>query len=637
MEARSYASTPLKTSKMPPGIPYIIGNEAAERFSFYGMRTILTIFMVNYLWLMGDTATEQLSDSEAIEKYHFFTAWVYFTPLLGALLADILFGKYRVIMVLSLVYCIGHLALALMGIVGPAPLWLNIGLWLIILGSGGIKGCVTAHVGDQFGKENRHLLAKVFNWFYWSINLGAFVSSLLTPWLLEWYGPHLAFGVPGILMGLATLFFWMGRWKFAHIPSKGLHFFKELLSGEGIRAVLKLLLIYAFVAMFWALFDQTGSSWVLQAEDMDRNWLGFEWLPSQIQAWNPVLILILIPIFSYGLYPIVDKFFHLTPIRKISIGFFLTTLSFVVIAMAQEQIDAGATPSVAWQAAAYILLTSGEVMVSTVCLEFSYTQAPRTMKSLIMGVFFLSVFFGNHLTSTINHFIQVPSPTAKITSTTNEVVHGGFDQQTGTSDDIKITFNDEGKRTSLAFAGKAELDTLLDTVIAAIEEKNFTALSDEEGESLTKEVKDPWGHEYQYKLINKNRIRIWSNGADEEKLTPWDQGATLVISRAEGPKSASFFSFLDTLRPEKPWLEKRKEELGLETQEETLALGPSISRNYFVGGLIKLEGASYFWFFTFVMLGSAVLFVFVAKFYKPKEYFHDDEDHAEAQEEAIGN
>ena len=203
MASSSYETAPQNSTKMPSGIPYIIGNEAAERFSFYGMKAILTVFMFKYLWLMDDEPGMAMSRAQASEYQHLFTSFVYFTPILGALISDIFVGKYRTIIWLSIVYCMGHGALALMGVTGPAAWWLVAGLGLICLGSGGIKPCVSAHVGDQFGSGNRHLLSKVFNAFYWSINLGAFISSLLTPWLLNWYGPHWAFGVPGFLMALS--------------------------------------------------------------------------------------------------------------------------------------------------------------------------------------------------------------------------------------------------------------------------------------------------------------------------------------------------------------------------------------------------------------------------------------------------
>jgi hypothetical protein len=266
---------------MPGGIPYIVGNEAAERFSFYGMRAILVVFMTQYLIGSGGL-TDVMGEEEAKGWFHLFVSAVYVTPLLGALLSDGLLGKYRTIILLSLVYCAGHFALA----IDDTRWGLAIGLGLIALGAGGIKPCVSAHVGDQFGQSNRGLLSRAFAWFYFAINLGAFVSSLATPWLLETWGSSVAFGVPGVLMLIATLTFRAGRHRFVHIPPGGMRFVREAFSSIGLGALGRLCLIYVFVAMFWALFDQTGSSWVLQAQHMDRVILGLEVLPAQIQAAN---------------------------------------------------------------------------------------------------------------------------------------------------------------------------------------------------------------------------------------------------------------------------------------------------------------------------------------------------------------
>ena len=397
----SYLTRPLDQKGMPAGIPYIIGNEAAERFSFYGMRTILVVFMTQYLMGAGGELAP-MSDEDAKGWYHLFVSAVYFTPLLGAILADVWWGKYKTILLLSLVYCGGHLALAL----DDTRLGLALGLGLIALGAGGIKPCVSAHVGDQFGHGNRGLISRTFGWFYMAINVGAFVSTLLTPWLLKHYGPHWAFGVPGMLMALATFMFWAGRNKFVHVPPSGKGFLREAFSAESLRIFGRLALIYVFIAVFWALYDQTGSSWVLQAQQMDRHLLGFELLPSQIQAVNPLLIIILIPLFSYVIYPALGKVIRLTPMRKVAMGFGLAAVAFAISSLAQERIDAGGTPGVSWQLLAYLVLTCGEVMVSITALEYSYTQAPRAMKSFIMALFMLSVSLGNIFTSMVNFFIQ---------------------------------------------------------------------------------------------------------------------------------------------------------------------------------------------------------------------------------------
>ena len=404
-----YRTAPVASDRMPPGIPYIISNEAAERFSFYGMKTILIIFMTQHL-LASSGELDPMGEEEAKSYFHLFVSAAYFFPVFGALLSDALLGKYRTIITLSLVYCLGHLALAL----DETRLGLSLGLTLIAIGAGGIKPCVSAHVGDQFGASNQHLLAKVFSWFYFSINLGAFASTVITPLLLEEFGPSVAFGVPGALMGLATIVFWMGRNKFVHIPAGGWGFVQETFSGEGLRALAKLASIYVFIAMFWALFDQTGSAWVLQAEKMDRHLFGYEVLSSQIQAANPLLIMLLIPIFSYGIYPAINRVFTLTPLRKISIGFFIASLSFAVSAWIEQQIVLGYRPSIVWQLLAYVVITSAEVMVSITGLEFSYTQAPRRMKSIVMAFFFLSVSLGNLFTSAVNHFIQNEDGSVKL-------------------------------------------------------------------------------------------------------------------------------------------------------------------------------------------------------------------------------
>ena len=405
----NYLHAPLASKRMPRGIPYIIGNEAAERFSFYGMRAILVVFMTQYLMDAGG-AVDVMAADEAKGWYHLFVSAVYLTPLLGALLSDGLLGKYRTIILLSVVYTLGHFALAL----DDTRFGLAIGLGLIAIGAGGIKPCVSAHVGDQFGATNCHLLPRVFGWFYFSINLGAFVSSLLTPWLLNNYGAPVAFAVPGVLMLLATLTFRAGRYKFVHIRPGGLHFIRETFSKDGINAIAKLSILYLFVAMFWALFDQTGSAWVLQAQNMERDIAGMELLPSQIQAANPLLVMLLIPVFSYLIYPQLNRVFTLTPLRKIAIGMFITVVAFTIASLAQQKIDQGGTPHISWQLLAYVVLTSAEVMISITCLEFSYTQAPARMKSFIMAFFMMSIAAGNLFTSAVNFFIHNPDGSSKL-------------------------------------------------------------------------------------------------------------------------------------------------------------------------------------------------------------------------------
>jgi POT family proton-dependent oligopeptide transporter len=426
---------PYDTDRMPPGVPFIIGNEAAERFSYYGMMAILAPFLTTHLLNLQGTPAP-MTEHEANKVVHDFIFWVYAFPIVGALISDGFLGKYRTIISVSLLYCAGHAAMALVDLprltgIDPRTM-LSVGLILIALGAGGIKPCVSANVGDQFGPRNKRLIEKVFSWFYFSINFGAAFSTLLTPMLLdkdmfnknlgvfaEWLagigirpGPSLAFGVPGVLMALATFIFWLGRNKFVHIPPGGPGFIKECFGPEGRKAALNLIPLFLLICVFFALFDQSHSSWIHQAEKMDRTLFAgtrFEATPSaaQFQAVNPILILIFIPIFSYVVYPLMRKFFAVTPLRKIAIGMFLTVPSFALIALAQERIDAKETPHISWQIGAYLVLTAAEVMVSITALEFSYTQAPRRMKSFVMGMYLLfGIAFGNWFASAVNKYID---------------------------------------------------------------------------------------------------------------------------------------------------------------------------------------------------------------------------------------
>jgi POT family proton-dependent oligopeptide transporter len=162
--------------------------------------------------------------------------------------------------------------------------------------------------------------------------------------------------------------------------------------------------------IFWALWDQSsGGEWTIQCQKMDLQmnlyFFTLNMLPEQVNVVNGILILAMIPLFNYWLYPAISKVFPLTPLRKIGIGLVLTALSFVVIWGIQLNIDHGGRPTVWWQMLAYVILSAGEVMVSITGLEFSYTQAPNRMKSLLMSMWLLSVALGNQIPSIISFLI----------------------------------------------------------------------------------------------------------------------------------------------------------------------------------------------------------------------------------------
>lgn len=423
MAKRDYLTAPVPSEKMPAGIPYILTNEAAERFSFYGMTSILVVFMTRYL-IGPDGALAVMTDEKAREWFHLFTMAVYFTPLIGTLISDVWLGKYRTIVLFSVLYCVGFAALAW----DQTRLGLVAGLVLIALGSGIIKPCVSANVGDQFGQRNKHLLSKMYSWFYFSINVGACVSMLACPRLLDEFGPRIGFGVPTVLMVFATIAFFMGRRKYVHIPPVGKRMLDELLDREVLKVLGRLCVIYLFVAMFFALFYQSQAAWVLQAENMNLQWLSYPWwnaeqglhlrpmtwLPAQIQFVNSLFLLPMIPLFTYVVYPAISKVFPLTPLRKIGIGMFVTAACFIVPAWVEIQIANGAKPSVGWQFFAYLILTAGEILASIPVLEFSYTQAPKKIKTFVMSLYLLAISLGNLFAWAVNHFIQNADGTSKL-------------------------------------------------------------------------------------------------------------------------------------------------------------------------------------------------------------------------------
>jgi proton-dependent oligopeptide transporter, POT family len=389
----------VRDDKMPAGIPFIVANEFAERFCYYGINAILTIYMTRVL---------RMGDAEATSFHSLFKTGAYFFPLIGAIVSDVFWGKFRTIIVFSMAYTLGCALLALV----PGTLGLYAGLTLIAFGTGGIKPCVSTNVGDQFTSKNQHLIERAFSYFYLAINAGSSISIWYCPVLLDKYGPGLAFGMPAAAMFVATIAFWLGRKKFAVVPPAGKAWLDEAFSKEGLWTIARLLVIYFFVACFWALWDQSnGQTWTLQAQSslMDKNLgFGFTILPAQIQVVNGLFILGMVPIFTFGIYPLMSKFFVVTPLRKIGIGLFLVAASFLIVSWIEAQIQAGHPVSAWWQIVAYLVLSASEVLVSITALEFSYKQAPLRMKSFIMALFLLSTSVGNLMVAGVNSAMVRP-------------------------------------------------------------------------------------------------------------------------------------------------------------------------------------------------------------------------------------
>lgn len=507
-------------ARWPKQIKYIIGNEAAERFSYYGMRSILALYITGVLLQTKDHATGII---------HLFVFVNYFMPLFGGWLSDRIWGRYKTILWISLFYCVGHGVLATSDLFHTADAKLNclyVGLALIAFGSGGIKPCVSAFMGDQFTSDQGDLIRKAYAAFYFSINFGSFFSFLIIPWIaaqqvplvadanffdrILWQmkeggfgGYSWAFGVPGILMALATLIFWSGTKHYIRRPPAratrtagfftvffeafrnshrapgsvrvasyisvltsavlpvlatagmltvalfdifssstptyvlgigwvavsllglwlglllvaSLWFRSELPEAFWVgargrfdaqeiaaaRSVAPILAVFSFIVPFWTLWDQSLSTWVMQGSQMQSfRFLGLNVGAEQMQSLNAILVLILLPVMTWWLYPLIEKLgLRVTPLRRMSTGMLMMTFCFVLVAMYQQQLEGGATLSLALQAWPYLILTTAEILVSTTGLEFAYTQAAASMKSTIMSFFLLTTAVGNLLIVTI--------------------------------------------------------------------------------------------------------------------------------------------------------------------------------------------------------------------------------------------
>jgi POT family proton-dependent oligopeptide transporter len=352
-----------------------------------------------------------------------------------------------------------------------------VGLGLIALGSGGIKPCVAAFVGDQFDQTNKHRAKVVFDSFYWIINFGSLFASFLMPIFLRQLGPAIAFGIPGALMFVSTVILWLGRKKYIMVPPAppnpnsflrvcrsaiasgirgqifaivgavaaivsfllmpklgfviaaclalvaiiafggiGVWLQLDTIRGKhpaeainGVRAVLRVLVLFALVTPFWSLFDQKASTWVLQANAMSKpSWFQ----SSQMQAINPALVMLLIPFNNLVLYPALRKLgYEMTALRRMTVGIAFAGLSWIVVGAMQMVLDRGTAFSITWQVLPYVLLTFGEVLVSATGLEFAYSQAPLSMKGAIMAFWNLAVTIGNLWVLVVNAGVKNPAVT----------------------------------------------------------------------------------------------------------------------------------------------------------------------------------------------------------------------------------
>lgn len=390
-----YTTWPEMIKHWPKTTLCIVSNEFCERFSYYGMRTVLTFYILNVLKFSEDTSTI---------FFNAFSILCYLTPMLGSIIADGYIGKFWTIFSVSILYAIGQIMLAVASTqdwTSSIHPWLDLtGLVVIGFGTGGIKPCVSAFGADQFDKGQERMLSIYFSMFYFSINAGSMISTFISPifraqpCLGQDSCYPLSFGVPAVLMVVATGIFMVGSpWYRKNPPTENVfgevarlvggalsnkfskknagptkHWLEHYLDTHkceddpkcmalkgtkkktqhlcqkrqyvnDVIALFKLIVMFLPVPMFWALYDQQGSIWLLQGIQMDCSAFGILILPDQMQTLNAVLILCFIPLFQVIVYPIFSKCFTLTPLRKMVVGGWLAALSFLVTGLVQLQVN----------------------------------------------------------------------------------------------------------------------------------------------------------------------------------------------------------------------------------------------------------------------------------------------------------
>ncbi|XP_059059832.1 solute carrier family 15 member 1-like isoform X2 [Achroia grisella] len=359
-------------SSHPMSIFCIIATEFCERFSFCGLRTILSLYLRNVLCLHENAATV---------VYHIFIMMCYTMPLVGAVLADNFIGRYRVILYFSVIYLLGTMLTccsAIPPLMLPPTYTSMIGLALIATGTGGIKPCVAAFGGDQFRlPDENQRLQRFFSTFYCMVNLGGFMGMIITPALrrsVMCFGGDacyaLGFGFPAILVLVSIVIFvagkpwyrikkprdnvtlkfiscaWYAFMKWLRCDSRsdpikehwldyGADKYGEKLIAD-MKIVFSILYLYLPVPIFWSLFDQQGSRWTFQASRLRSEVFGVTLMPDQLQVMNPAMVLFMMPVCPGGVWPVLPD---LPPLQKMFIGGVLAALAFVAAGILQIGIE----------------------------------------------------------------------------------------------------------------------------------------------------------------------------------------------------------------------------------------------------------------------------------------------------------
>jgi POT family proton-dependent oligopeptide transporter len=389
----------------PRGFWFIFWGELAERASFYGMKTLLLLYMIQKL---GYT------DANSASVVSLFTAGAYILPIAGGYIADHYLGKFKTIMYFALPYILGHIILGTF----TSEVGLYTALLLLAGGSGSIKPNISTLMGLMYQKAGKsHLLTQAFSWFYMAINIGASITTFSLPFVRDRYGYSAAFMAPTILMAVSLGIFFLGK---KHYPKEEVRKAQRIVRSpeqkhEERTALIRLSGLFLLIVFFWSIFDQSYSTWTLFARDymiLDIDIFQWSWHipPDAIQSLNPILIVVMTPLFAW-IWSRTDRdeTHKLSSPRKMLIGFFLLILCMGVMSAA-GYLGVKEKVSILWELGAYVLVTMAELCISVVGLQLAFEEAPDRMKSMITGIWLCTVFLGDSLAALFSRIYTVMSP-----------------------------------------------------------------------------------------------------------------------------------------------------------------------------------------------------------------------------------